>query len=211
MPEENLGPAYRIETDRLIIRCFNPVDAKLLHASIQESKDHLLPWMPWANNEPEEMQKRIDRLRMYRANFDQNKEYSYGIFDKLETELIGGTGLLSRIGPDALEIGYWINVNHIGKGYATEATKALIIIAFAIEKVKRVEIHCDPGNIPSAAIPKNLGFVHEATLRERTTDYKGNTKDSMIWTMLQKEFLKSDIKNNRIEAFDAVGRKIGFS
>ena len=48
-----IGPAYRIVTPQLVIRCYNPVDASLLERSVSESLEHLLPWMPWAVAEPE--------------------------------------------------------------------------------------------------------------------------------------------------------------
>jgi len=197
--------AYRIETERLVIRCYNPIDAKLLKTAIDESLEHLIPWMPWASNEPEELQVKIDRLRMFRGEFDLNRNFVYGIFDPEEKFLIGGCGLHPRIGFNALEIGYWIHANHIRKGYGTEIAAALTRIAFEVEKVKRVEIHCDPNNIGSASIPKKLGYTHEATLKNRTLNYTGEPIDSMIWTIFYDEFFKSEIRKKKIKAYDAIG------
>ena len=198
--------AYRIETERLVIRCYNPSDAKVLKTAIDESIEHLRPWMPWASNEPEELQVKIDRLRMFRGEFDLNRNFVYGIFDPEEKFLIGGCGLHPRIGFNALEIGYWIHVNHIKKGYGTEIAAALTRIAFEVEKVKRVEIHCDPKNIESASIPKKLGFTHEATLKRRNLDFRGEQIDSMIWTIFHDEFFKLTIKEKKLKAYDAIGK-----
>ena len=66
----SLAKAYRIETERLVIRCYNPSDAPLLKLAIDESLDHLRPWMPWAMHEPESVEAKIDRLRAYRGQFD---------------------------------------------------------------------------------------------------------------------------------------------
>lgn len=63
MPHSIPGPAYRIHTARLVIRCWNPADAPLLKAAVDASLDHLRPWMPWAENEPQELDKKIDGLR----------------------------------------------------------------------------------------------------------------------------------------------------
>ncbi|MHA1512241.1 MAG: GNAT family N-acetyltransferase, partial [Promethearchaeota archaeon] len=114
-------------------------------------------------------------------------------------------GLHPRIGFNALEIGYWIHVDHIRKGYGTEITAALTRVAFEVEKVQRVEIHCDPNNIGSASIPKKLGFTHEATLKRRNLNYKNEHIDSMIWTIFHDEFFNSGLKNNKIKAYDAIG------
>ncbi len=45
-------PPYRIRTERLTIRCWEPRDASLLKDALDSSLDHLRPWMPWALEEP---------------------------------------------------------------------------------------------------------------------------------------------------------------
>lgn len=40
-----MAQTYRIETERLTIRCYPPKDARLLKTAIEESLDHLSPWM----------------------------------------------------------------------------------------------------------------------------------------------------------------------
>ncbi|MGQ9815431.1 MAG: GNAT family N-acetyltransferase [Candidatus Roseilinea sp.] len=51
--------------------------------------------------------------------------------------LLGATG---RAGANAREIGYWIHVDHIGHGYATEAVAALTRAGFEIDHVQRIDI-----------------------------------------------------------------------
>ena len=208
MSHTYLGPAYRIESERLVLRCYNPTDALYLQKAVQESLEHLQPWMPWVKDEPEELKVKIERLRLFRADFDLSKNYIYGVFDPKETDLVGGTGLHPRVGPNAFEIGYWIHVNHVNKGYATEISAALTKIAFEIEHVNRVEIHCDPNNIRSAAIPKKLGYVYEATLRNRCENIEGELIDSMIWSLLREDYLKSPAAKAKILAYDVFGNLI---
>ena len=47
------GPAYRIHTQRLVLRCWQPTDAPLLKAAIDANLEHLRPWLPWAQYEPD--------------------------------------------------------------------------------------------------------------------------------------------------------------
>lgn len=202
------GPAYRIETQRLVVRCYHPQDAPLLMAAVQESLEHLKPWMPWAHQEPQNLQQRIAWLRQCRGKFDLGEEFTYGIFNPDETAVLGGTGLHPRVGRDALEIGYWIHVNFINQGLATEVAAALTKIAFEIHDVARVEIHCDPKNFRSAAVPQKLGFVYEATLRQRIEDHTGQKRDSMIWTLLSEDYATSKAAQTTLTAFDAIGRRI---
>lgn len=202
------GPAYRIHTPRLVIRCWNPVDAPLLKTAIDESVDHLRPWMPWAYNEPEDLQKKIDRLRSFRGKFDLGQDFVYGIFNKDETRVLGGTGLHTRIGEGAREIGYWIHKDYTNQGLATEVSAALTKVAFEIDGVERVEIHCDAENVRSAAVLRKLGYTHDATLRKRVRAHDGTLRDAMIWSLLRQDYPSSPAAAVQIEAFDAIGRPI---
>lgn len=200
--------AYRILTERTLLRCWNPEDAPLLKAAIDASVEHLRPWMPWVQQEPEELAAKAQRLRQMRSKFDLDQDYVYGIFNHDERQVLGGTGLHTRVGHNALEIGYWIHVDHINQGLATEISAALTKVAFEVNKVQRIEIHCDPGNFASAAVPRKLGYTHEATLRQRTVGSDGRPSDSMIWTLLASEYTTSPAARVNIRAFDAVGDPI---
>ncbi len=204
----SLAKAYRIETERLVIRCYHPKDAILLKTAIDESLEHLRPWMDWAHGEPRSLQSKTDRLRKYRGQFDLGQDYVFGIFNKDEDVLIGSTGLHTRVGEEAREIGYWINVNYAGKGYATEATKALTKVGFEIEGLDRIEIHCASNNVRSQNVPKKLGYIHEATLRERTVDHLGNKGDTMIWSMFRSDYLAQPYSKGELEAYDVSGVRI---
>ncbi len=200
-------PAYRIVTPQLVIRCYNPSDAPLLAKSITESLEHLRPWMPWAAAEPEALEMKVERLRQFRAKFDLGQDFIYGIFNPQENRLIGGTGLHTRIGGGALEIGYWINKNDINHGYATETTAALTKVAFEIHKVERVEIHCAVENVRSAAVPRKLGYTQEAVLRKRSFA-NGHLSDQMVWSLFPDEYPETLSAKLDIAAYDAAERRI---
>jgi RimJ/RimL family protein N-acetyltransferase len=201
------NPAYRIETKRLVVRCYNPSDAPLLAESVTESLEHLRPWMPWVYNEPEPIEEKVQRLKLFRGNFDLGQNFTYGIFNPEETKLIGGTGLHTRLSGSELEIGYWIHKDYINRGLVTESTAALVKVAFEIVHVHRLEIHCDPGNLASAAIPRKLGFTHEGTLRAKTAFLDG-WSDSMIWGLLETEYPGSPSSKAEIKVFDANGQQV---
>lgn len=78
-------------------------------------------------------------------------------------------------------------------------------------KVDRVEIHCHPANVASAAIPRKLGFTHEATRRRVMRDSAGAPCDSMIWTLLASEYPASLAARIEITAYDAMGHRIAES
>ena len=202
------GPAYRVETARLVLRCWNPVDAPLLATTVDESLEHIYPWMPWAKDEPSDLQTRIERMRRFRAEFDLNEGFIYGAFNLAETRVLGGCGLHCHLEGSAREIGYWIHKDHINQGLATELSAALTKVAFEIDGVDRVEIHMDPENVRSATVPRKLGFCHEATLRRRATTTDGRPRNTMIWTLFADDYPDSPSAGAQIRAYDAAGRKI---
>jgi RimJ/RimL family protein N-acetyltransferase len=180
----------------------------LIQIAIAENLDHLRAWLPWALYEPEELEDKIARLRRYRGDFDLDRDYVYGIFNRDETQVLGSIGLHTRLGRGVREIGYWIHKDHTNQGLATEVSAALTQVAMVIDQVQRVEIHCDPCNIASAAVPRKLGFTHEATLRYRTVSPAGELRDTMVWTLLAAEYPGSPSANRTIEAYDACGQRL---
>jgi len=197
-----INPAYRIETERLVVRCYQPSDARLLAESVSESTEHLKPWIPWAHDEPEPFVEKEKRLVRFRGMFDLSENYVYGIFNKEETKLFGGTGLHPRLGDNELEIGYWIHKDYVRRGLVTESTAALIKVAFEIIHIHRIEIHCDPVNIASASVPRKLGFTHEGTLRAKTP-FLDRWRDTMIWGLLDSEYPNSPSVQAQIKVLDA--------
>jgi RimJ/RimL family protein N-acetyltransferase len=207
MSEPISSPAYRILTPRLCLRCWNPEDAPALKAAVDASQEHLKPWMHWAQAEAS-LEYHSNRLRQVRARFDLDQDFTYAIFSRDESQVLGSTGLNTRVGDRAREIGYWVHVDHIGRGYASETAMALTKVAFLVEGIDRVEIRCDPNNAASAAIPRKLGYTHEATLRRRSHWPDGTVLDSMVWSLFASDFPSSPSARLEIQAFDAIGHQI---
>lgn len=201
-------PPYRIETRRTVIRCWYPSDAPLFKAAIDASLEHLRGWMAWAMDEPESLEAKVQRLRRNRFLFDSDKDYVYGIFSPNERIVLGGTGLHTRVGKNAFEIGYWIHADHINQGLATEVSAALTRVAFELCQIERMEIHCDPNNVRSAAVPRKLGYTHDATLRRRMVTPQGEPRDTMIWTLFADEYPRSPAASASLRAYDAMGRRV---
>ena len=208
MSDSNIfNPAYRIETQRLVVRSYEPTDAQLLANSVSESVEHLKAWMPWVHAEPEPFDVKVERVKRFRGMFDLQQDYVYGIFNKDGTRQLGGTGLHTRLGEEQLEIGYWIHKDFINQGLVTESTAALVKVAFEIVHIHRVEIHCDPGNFASASIPRKLGFTHEGTLRAKTR-FLDRWSDSMVWGLLDNQYLSSPSSKAVIRVYDARGLQL---
>lgn len=206
-----MTPPYRIESARLVIRCYHPADAALLKEAVDSSLEHLRPWMPWAGREPQTIAEKVELLRAFRGQFDGDEDYVYGVFAEDETRLLGGTGLHPRGGPGSLEIGYFVRADSLRRGIATEIAAVLTRVAFELCGVERVDIQIDPENARSAGVPRKLGFVHEATLRRRLDPKEEGRprRDSLLFTMVRDEFATSPCLDYEYAAFDAAGVSIG--
>ena len=207
LPNPTPAP-YRIRTERLLLRCYEPPDAETLLTVTAANKEHLSAFMPWAHLEPQTLDEKLELIRRFRGNFDLGNEFVYGIFDPAARRLVGGTGIHRRAGPQALEVGYWIDKDHVGRGYATEATCALVRTGFEIMGAGRIDIRCEPTNTASARVAEKLGFVREGLLRERLPWHDGTRRDSVQWSLLAREYPHTPAAITPLEAFDFLGRPI---
>ena len=165
--------------------------------------------MPWVHDEPRSLEERIELLRGFRGRFDLGEDFVYGIFGRDERDAIGGSGLHTRAGDGALEIGYWIRASSVGRGYARETTAALTRVAFGVCGVDRVEIRVDPANEASLRIPRALGFTEEGTLRRRLPAGEGEApRDAVVFALFADQLERSQVARAALEAFDALGRPI---
>jgi RimJ/RimL family protein N-acetyltransferase len=208
MPAWDGPPApYRIETERLVIRCYEPRDAEMAKEAIDSSLDHLRPWMPWTESEPQPLEEKRQLLKTFRANFDVGDNFTMGIFSADEEAYIGGTGLHPRGDPGGLEIGYFIRASATRQGYVTESTAALTRVGFEICEADRIEIRIDPDNEASLGVPRKLGFIEEATLRRRLPGRRGGPpRDVTLFAMFRDDFDPEIAPNLR--AFDGAGRQL---
>jgi RimJ/RimL family protein N-acetyltransferase len=195
-------PPYRIRTERLLIRCWDPHDAPLLKEAIDSSLDQLRPL--GLTMSPGRWKRRCSSSAGSAAASTSGKDFAYGIFAPDESEVLGGTGLHTCAGEDAFEIGYWIRANRIGKGLALEAASALTRVAFAMCGVDRVEIHVESANEVSCGIPRRLGFAEDGRLRRRLPAPTGEARrDAILFTMLPEEFTVSELVDFPLEAYDS--------
>jgi RimJ/RimL family protein N-acetyltransferase len=205
-----LTPPYRIETDRLVIRCYDPRDARLVKEAVDSSLDHLRPWMPWAQFEPQTLEEKVELLRGFRGRFDLDQEYAYGVFARDESRLLGGSGLHRRGDEGSLEIGYFIRADATRQGLATEVTAVLARVGFEFCDLDRVEIKVDPENLASLGVPRKLGFTEQVVLQGVLPPKRegGASRDAILFTMDAGEFAASPAAAYAYRAFDAVGEPL---
>ncbi len=152
---ERPEPDAVIEHAPVILRRYRAEDADALFQAVTESLDHLSPWLPWAAGYTRESAGEF--LAQSATDWDHGTAYNYAI--TTGGVLAGGIGLMARIGPGGLEIGYWVHREHARRGLATAASAALVEQAFRLPGVDRVEIVHDELNVASGGVPRKLGFT----------------------------------------------------
>jgi len=138
-------------------------DLPRLASAVRGSWDHLRPWTPWAQDEPTEETQRPWLLAV-QDEWRSGDAYQFAMLARGADTVVGSTGLMRRIGPGGLEIGYWVTVDHVGRGLATCAAAALTWVGLQLDGVDHLEIRCDEANTASAAVPARLGYRLRDTL-----------------------------------------------
>ncbi|HUM71799.1 MAG TPA: GNAT family N-acetyltransferase, partial [Chloroflexota bacterium] len=155
---------YSFDTERLTIRGPLPGDGVRVYTAVVESQAELKEWMPWAVDIPTEEEYEV-KVRQGQFRFLSREDLWMMLLLKGTDIIIGGSGL-HRIdwSVPRFEIGYWVRTAYGRQGYITEAVAGITEFAFQQLGANRVEIRCDAQNVRSAAVPRRLGFIHEATL-----------------------------------------------
>ncbi len=174
-----------ISAPRLTLRRWVPDDALALATAITENVEHLRPWMPWIAAEPQSLPNRVALITQWQSEWERGGDVVIGAF--IDGAVVGSTGLHRRRGPGVLEIGYWVHVDHIGNGYATEISDALTSASFTVAGIDRVEIHHDKANTASSKIPRRLGFTFAEETPVPVTS-PGEVGIDCCWVVLKEQW-----------------------
>ena len=175
-------PAESIPSTDVTLFRARPDDLDELVAAVNSSLDELRPWMPWAQV-PATSATIGAFLTRAVDDWQEGREFQFAIRGRRGQDpeaLVGFCGLHNRVGPGGLEIGYWVRSDCTGGGVAISAASALTRAALGLDGVRRVEIHCDAANLPSAAIPPKLGFRLDR-IDTRPPSTPGETDRHMVW------------------------------
>jgi ribosomal-protein-serine acetyltransferase len=173
-----------LRSERIMVRPYCESDAQSLFEAVAESRDHLRPWLPFAD-EHQTVEESRDWIIHQEANWLLREDLIVGIWEASTNRYLGGSGLHPRNWETRyFEIGYWLRASAEGHGYITEAIQLLTDYAFSTLAATRVEIRCDERNVRSAAVAKRLGFVQEARLRNEQLAADGVLRTTLIFALI---------------------------
>ena len=146
-----------VRTDRLRLTCWQPHDATELRELLDRCDGHLRPWIPFMRDEPRSLAGTRAQLEQIAASFAAGEHFRFAIRELAGGALIGETMLIRRGAPGTIEAGYWLDERRCGHGFATEATAALLPLAFDTLGVTGVTLRCDERNTASVRVAERLG------------------------------------------------------
>jgi RimJ/RimL family protein N-acetyltransferase len=172
-----MEPPETIEAGDLTLRRWELRWADEATAAVRESLPELKPFMPWASDDYDDGASRA-YIEASATNWAAGTEFNYAIFTKAG-DLVGSIGLMTRMGPGVLEIGYWTRSPFAGRGYMTTAVSALAAVALSLPGIDRAAIRHDVANAASGAVAAKAGFFETERVR-RDPEAPGETGVDVI-------------------------------
>jgi RimJ/RimL family protein N-acetyltransferase len=175
-----------IRTGRLLLRPFRPEDIdRIADWQALPEVARFLYWEPRSRAEAEAaLSKRMTETRVER----DDDSLGLAVERREDGLLLGDASVSLRSAAHRqVEVGYVFHPDAGGKGYATEATRAITDLAFVELGAHRVFARTDALNTASAALLRRLGFRQEAHFREAEI-FKGAWGDELVFAILADEW-----------------------
>jgi aminoglycoside 6'-N-acetyltransferase len=177
-------PSLPLRTDRLLLRTHQPDDVESLLAYYSDPEVcRYIPWEPWSSElAAEQMAKRLQRTGI------DGSTTALGLVVERAGQVIGDVGVWCADDTRLRgEVGWAFHPSVAGQGYATEAVRALVDIAFTGYGMRRVFAHVDSRNTASIRLCERIGMTKEAHLREDDW-FKGEWTDLLVYGLLAAEW-----------------------
>ena len=174
----------QLPTDRLLLRDFTLDDFPDVHA--YGADEQTVRFMDWGPNTPEETVNFLRRKIAAQKDVPR-REFDLAVVLRETGRVIGG----ARVSVDANrpatgDIGYTFNPRFWGRGYATEAARALVAFGFRDLRLHRIYATCDPDNRASARVMEKIGMLYEGRIRHHLLQ-RGHWRDSLLYATLESD------------------------
>ena len=178
----------RLVGARVVLRPFERGEAAALNAAIAESREHVRPWLPWAD-EHGTVEETLDFVARTRGEWVARKAFPVGIFDRGDGRILGGSGLgVHSWKARHFEVGYWLRPTATGHGYVREAVALLSRFGFEQLGANRITLRCDARNDASRRVAEASGYAFEGRLRRESLTPLGELRDVLTFAMLREEY-----------------------
>lgn len=148
-----------LETERLILRPFEFSDAEAFFKMDNNTEVHKYLW----NKPTEKIEETIKTIEIVKQQYMDNKIGRFAVVLKETNEFMGWAGLkyckqMINNKIDFYDIGYRIDPNFWGKGYATEASFPWLEYGFKTMEIPTMTASAHTANIASNRILQKIGM-----------------------------------------------------
>lgn len=173
----------KIETERLILRAFTIADSsevQRMAGKVEVASNTLAMPFPYHDGMAEAW------ISTHQQEFEDHKSVILAIELKAQHILAGAIGLSLQFPYNNAELGYWIGQEYWGKGYCTEAVKAMIEFGFQHMKLHKIYANYFHNNPASGRVMKKAGMKYEAILNSHLLHW-GEYKDLICYGIWNKQ------------------------
>lgn len=159
----------RLVTARLELRRDDVADAEALWQAVETSHAELAPWLDWITPGYDLAEARRGQRRA-REYWDAGDSFQWRLWTGAAASHLIGSIDLHTIDWDrrTAELGYWLDSRATGRGYMTEAGRAVLGVAFERLGFCALGVRCHPANARSLATARRLGFAALASAPDGT-------------------------------------------
>ncbi|QVK20749.1 GNAT family N-acetyltransferase [Mycoplasmatota bacterium] len=173
-----------IETERLLVRNFKEEDWKDLQEYIIE-EEVLKFESDWDSTD--------EGCKKAAMSLSQSNAF-WAVELKTKGKMIGHVYFNQAMPKKFLSwnLGYIFNPKYYGKGYATEACKAIIQYGFDNLQIHRVSARCNPDNIKSWKLLERILMRREGNLKKSYFIKRNNNGDPIWWDEYEYGILREE-------------------
>lgn len=181
-----MSPDWPVETDRLTLRPFIAADFEAIHA--MRSDPEVVRYLYEEPFSPEQTRQSLARKIASTAWVNEDDWLGAAVVERASGLTVGDVGLHWVSERDrTAEIGFTFHPGRQGKGYATEAARAMVDWAFTGAGMHRVIGRTEARNAASARVLEKLGMRREAHLVENEW-VKGEWQSELVYAVLDREW-----------------------
>jgi [ribosomal protein S5]-alanine N-acetyltransferase len=181
----DMGAAMNLTTARLRLRDFRPDDWPV--APAYQSDPRYLRYYAWTGRTEADV-RAFMQLFLDQQAVAPRWKWQLAITLPGDDRPIGSSGLrLDEPGSRVGNIGYELDPEHWGHGYATEAAREMVRFGFGDLGLHRIWSWCVADNGASARVLEKVGMRPEGRRREHEW-YKGRWWDHLLCGLLEREW-----------------------
>ncbi len=191
IPQVTSPLTTRLMTERLVLRPPRTGDIGELRRLLRHNEKHLAPWnpAPRPGENPASITEVSNTILRHRREWKTGRSFTFMAALRAEPSRLVAKIALNGVMRGAMHgayLGYWMDVDHQGRGLCTEAIKAVLDFAFGPAELHRLQAAIMPRNARSLRVIEKLGFRREG-YAERYLQIAGKWEDHVLFARTREE------------------------